>query len=63
MAAQHTLNASPIQACRSSEVSATAVEHKKAIVNPTVIGANAFIELDSFGFYSVHRKVSLASPL
>jgi len=43
MALQHTLNASPIQAFRSSDVSATAVEHKKALVKTTIMVANSFI--------------------
>jgi len=51
MAAQQTLNASPMQACRSSAVSAIAVEHKKGIVNATAISAGTFFELaDSMGF-------------
>jgi hypothetical protein len=51
MAAQHTLNASPMQACRSSWVSAIAVEHKKGIVKATAIKAGTFFELaDSMGF-------------
>jgi hypothetical protein len=49
MAAQHTLNASPIQAFRSSDVSATAVEHKKALVKTTVIEASSFIDIRSSG--------------
>jgi hypothetical protein len=44
MAAQHTLNASLMQACRSSEVSAVAVELKNAIVSASAIGADVFIE-------------------
>jgi hypothetical protein len=45
MAAQQTLNASFMQACRSSEVSATAVEPKNGIVNVAAIRAAAFLEL------------------
>jgi len=45
MAAQHTLNASPMQACRSSVVSATAEEHQTVLTNTTVI--SGFIELRS----------------
>ena len=47
MAAQQTLKASPIQACRSSVVSATAEEHKTVLTKATVIGASAFIGLRS----------------
>jgi hypothetical protein len=54
MAAQHTLNASPMQACRSSVVSALAVEHNKGIVNATAIKAGTLFELaDSMGFVSL----------
>jgi hypothetical protein len=50
MAAQHTLNASPMQACRSSWVSAVAVEHKNGIVNITAIRAGTCFDLaDSMG--------------
>src|SRR5262249_49078041 len=45
MAAQHTRNASPMQACRSSEVSATAVELKKGIVNMAATRAATFLGL------------------
>src|SRR5262249_12722451 len=45
MAAQQTLNASPMQACRSSEVSDIAVELKKGIVNMAAIRAATFLEL------------------
>ena len=48
IADQHTLNASPIQAPRSSEVSATAAEHKKALINAAVTGITAFIDVDVF---------------
>jgi hypothetical protein len=54
MAAQHTLNASPMQACRSSEVSAIAVELKKDIVNTAAMRAGTFFELaDSMGSVSL----------
>jgi hypothetical protein len=45
MAAQHTLNASPMQACRSSEVSAIAVEPKIGSVKTAAIRASAFLEM------------------
>jgi len=51
MAAQHTLKASPMQACRSSVVSATAEEHKTVVTKAAVIGASAFI-----GFRSNHAR-------
>gem|GEM_PF-1317473 len=54
MAAQHTLNASPMQACRSSWVSAIAVEHKNGIVNATAIRAGTCFDLaDSMGSVSL----------
>jgi hypothetical protein len=54
MAAQHTLNASPMQACRSSWVSAVAVEHKNGIVNITAIRAGTCFDLaDSMGSVSL----------
>jgi hypothetical protein len=54
MAAQHTLNASPMQACRSSWVSAIAVEHKNGIVNITAIRAGTCFDLaDSMGSVSL----------
>jgi hypothetical protein len=50
MAAQHTLNASPMQACRSSWVSAIAAEPKNGIVNTTAIRAGTCFDLaDSMG--------------
>jgi hypothetical protein len=48
MAAQQTLKASPMQACRSSDVSAMAVEENKAITNAAVGGASAFIVVHAF---------------
>jgi len=48
IADQHTLNASPIQAPRSSEVSATAAEQKKALTKAAVTGITAFIDVDVF---------------
>ncbi len=43
-----------MQACRSSVVSAIAVEHKKGIVNATAIKAVTFFELaHSMGFVSL----------
>jgi hypothetical protein len=48
MADQQTLNASPIQACRSSEVSATAAEHQKALIKAAVTGTTAFSNLKVF---------------
>jgi len=44
MAAQHTLNASPMQACRSSVVSATAAGDKRTIAKTIVAGTSAFTE-------------------
>ena len=52
MAAQQTLKASPMQACRSSDVSATAVEDKKAITRAAVGGASVFIVVHAFKTYS-----------
>ena len=40
MADQQTRNASPMQACRSSEVSASAAELRKAMAKAVVMGAN-----------------------
>jgi hypothetical protein len=48
MADQHTLNASLKQACRSSVVSAIAVELKKAIVSARTIRAGVFIARIAF---------------
>ncbi|HET9175060.1 MAG TPA: hypothetical protein VFN84_01775, partial [Pseudolabrys sp.] len=54
MADQHTLKASLMQACRSSAVSAVAVEHRKGIVNANAIRAGIFFELaDSIGSVSL----------
>jgi hypothetical protein len=68
MALQHTLNASPIQAFRSSDVSATAVEHKKALVKTAIIVANSFIDFRPSGARihrppEQHHKMTLASAL
>ncbi|MFY9758527.1 MAG: hypothetical protein WCF47_06745 [Pseudolabrys sp.] len=48
MAAQQTLNASPMQACRSSVVSAMAFEDKKTIARAAIGGASAFITVNAF---------------
>jgi hypothetical protein len=45
MADQQTLNASLMQACRSSVVSAIALELKKASVNASAIEADVLVAL------------------
>ena len=52
MAAQQTLNASPMQACRSSVVSAMALEAKRAIARAAIGGASAFMTVNAFKVYS-----------
>jgi len=56
MAAQQTLNASPMQACRSSVVSAMALEDKKAIARAAIGGASAFITVNAFKVCSPDRR-------
>jgi hypothetical protein len=56
MADQQTLNASPMQACRSSVVSAMALEDKKAIARAAIGGASAFITVKAFKVCSPDRR-------
>jgi hypothetical protein len=56
MAAQQTLNASRMQACRSSVVSATALEAKRAIARAAIGGASAFITVNAFKVCSPDRQ-------
>ncbi|MGB6350384.1 MAG: hypothetical protein WBG10_10190 [Pseudolabrys sp.] len=62
MAAQHTLNASPMHACRSSDVSATAAGHKNATREKAAIGKNILIELPVCSLYlpGIHTCIDLS---
>jgi hypothetical protein len=62
MAAQHTLNASPMQACRSSEVSATAGELKKAIVSASAVGADVLVGRNALPGTGMDAMGSLSLP-
>ncbi len=67
IASQHTLNASLMQACLSSAVSATAAGHKNATSETAAIGKNILIELPVCLFClarhsHVHRLVGSVVP-